>query len=312
MCGFVGCWRDASIEAVASLAGTLGHRGPDGEGVYLSPDRAVAFAHRRLAIVDLVTGDQPMSNENGTVWMPSTARTTTTWSSARSWNGRATATGRRRTPKRCRRLEEWGDEFVSKLNGEFAFVLHDEGRRRCLLGRDGLGIRPLFYTQVGRQVYFASEIKALVGVRDFLRSSIRPRSTRSLSLRYSFGEQSMLRGVRRLPPGTTLRLDEDTLSPRRYWEVPIEPRPWSEADAIGRLDELLRDSVRMRLMSDVPVGMYPQRRGRFRSDPGLAGAGGAEPIRTFSIGFDLPLDERRSAAAVAETFGRAHGGRPRP
>ena len=120
----------------------------------------------------------------------------------------------------------------------------------------------------------------------------------------------MLRGVRRLPPGTTLRLDEDTLSPRRYWEVPIEPRPWSEADAIGRLDELLRDSVRMRLMSDVPVGMYLSG----GVDSGLILALLArevrQPIRTFSIGFDLPLDERRLAAAVAETLGEAHGGRP--
>jgi asparagine synthase (glutamine-hydrolysing) len=185
-------------------------------------------------------------------------------------------------------------------------VLHDERRRRCLLGRDRLGIRPLFYTRVGRQLYFASEIKALVGVPGFSAEPDPTALDQYLSLRYSFGEQSMLRGVRRLPPGSTLRLDDDTLRPRRYWDVPIEPRRWSEADAVGRLDELVRESVRMRLMSDVPVGMYLSG----GVDSGLILALLArevgQPVRTFSIGFDLPIDERRSARAVAETFGAKH------
>ena len=307
MCGFVGCWHDASIDAVARLAGTLRHRGPDGEGVYLAPDRAVAFAHRRLAIVDLVTGDQPMSNEDGTVWVGFNGEIYNHLELRRvlerSGHRYRTASD---TETLIHAYEEWGDAFVAKLNGEFAFVLHDERRRRCLLARDRLGIRPLFYTKVGRQLYFASEIKALLEVPGFSAELDPTALDQYLSLRYSFGEQAMLRGIRRLPPGTTLRLDEDTLDPRRYWDVPIEPRRWSEPDAVGRLDELLRESVRMRLMSDVPVGMYLSGGVDSGLILALLAREARQPVRTFSIGFDLPIDERRSAGAVAQTFGAKH------
>ena len=307
MCGFVGCWRDASIDAVAPLARTLRHRGPDGEGVYVAPDRAVAFAHRRLAIVDLITGNQPMSNEDGTVWIAFNGEIYNHMELRRelerSGHRYRTASD---TETLIHAYEEWGDGFVAKLNGEFAFVLHDERHRRCLLGRDRLGIRPLFYTKIGTQLYFASEIKALVGVPGFSAEIDPTALDQYLSLRYSFGEQAMLRGVRRLPPGTTLRLDEDALRPQRYWDVPIEPRRWSEADAVGRLDELLRESVQMRLMSDVPVGMYLSGGVDSGLILALLAREARQPVRTFSIGFDLPIDERRSAGAVAKAFGASH------
>jgi asparagine synthase (glutamine-hydrolysing) len=307
MCGFVGCWRDASIDAVATLAGVLRHRGPDGQGFYVAPDHAVAFAHLRLAIVDLVTGDQPMSNEDGTVWIAFNGeiynhlelRRTL----ERSGHRYRTASD---TETLVHAYEEWGDEFVTKLNGEFAFVLHDEQRRRCLLGRDRLGIRPLFYTKVGTRIFFASEIKALLRVPGFSPQPDPTALDQYLSLRYSFGEQSMLRGVNRLPPGTTLRLDNDPLHPQRYWDVPIDPRPWTEEDATERLDELLRESVRMRLMSDVPVGMYLSGGVDSGLILALLSRVAREPVRTFSIGFELPIDERQSASDVAESFGAKH------
>src|SRR5262249_29095258 len=115
MCGFVGCWHDASIETVARLAGTLRHRGPDGEGVYLAPDRAVAFAHRRLAIVDLITGDQPMSNEDGTVWIGFNGEIYNhlelRQELKRSGHRYRTASD---TETLIHAYEEWGDAFVAK------------------------------------------------------------------------------------------------------------------------------------------------------------------------------------------------------
>jgi asparagine synthase (glutamine-hydrolysing) len=307
MCGFVGCWRDAAIDVVAPLARTLKHRGPDGEGVYVAPDRSVAFAHRRLAIVDLATGDQPMANEDRTVWIAFNGEI---YNHLELRQQLERAGHRYRTTSDTETLihayEEWGDDFVARLNGEFAFVVYDERRRHCLLARDRLGIRPLFYATIGSRLFFASEIKALAGAPGFSPALDPTALDQYLSLRYSFGEQTMLRGVRRLPPGTTLRLDEEPLRPRRYWEAPIEPRRWSEEDAADRLDELLRESVRMRLMSDVPVGMYLSGGVDSGLILALLARDAPQAIRTFSIGFDLPLDERRAAGALAQEFGAKH------
>src|SRR5688572_3497485 len=307
MCGFVGCWSNASAEAVSPLAPLLRHRGPDGEGLYVAPDAQVAFAHLRLAIVDLRTGDQPMSNEDGTIWIAFNGEIYNHQELRRDLEQ---AGHRYRTTSDTETLihayEQYGDGFVTRLNGEFAFVLYDQRRRACLLARDRLGIRPLYYAADRGRIYFASEIKALLGIPGFRATVDRGALDQYLSLRYSFGEQTMLEGVRRLPPGSTLRLDQPGPAPQAFWRLPREQRQVPVAEAADRLDQLLSESVRLRLMSDVPLGMYLS--GGVDSSVILALMARelSQPVRTFSIGFGLPLDETDTARELAQRFGAQH------
>ena len=307
MCGFAGCWSNASAELVAPLALRLRHRGPDGSGVYASRDRNVAFGHRRLAIVDLGGGDQPMANEDGTVWI--------------GFNGEIynhkdlradleRAGHRYKTNSDTETLihayEEYGEEFLTRLNGEFSLILYDENRGIALIARDRLGIRPLFHAEHQGRIYFASEIKALLEIPGFSPGVDVEALDQYLSLRYSSGEQSMFKGVRRLPPGTALRLDRPGATPKAFWRMPNEQRPIPLEEAAHQLDSLLSESVRLRLMSDVPLGMYLSGGVDSAVILALMARETGQPVRTFSIGFGLPLDETAAAASMAKQFGAAH------
>jgi asparagine synthase (glutamine-hydrolysing) len=307
MCGFAGCWSNASADVVMPLALRLRHRGPDGDGVYVAPDRRVAFGHRRLAIVDLCAGDQPMSNEDGTIWIGFNGEIYNHLEIRRELER---AGHRYRTASDTETLihayEEFGEAFVTRVNGEFSLVLYDERRGVALLARDRLGIRPLFYAEHQGRVYFASEVKALLEIPGFSPDVDRQALDQYLSLRYSFGEQSMLAGVRRLPPGHTLRLDVRGARPQPFWRLPTEQRAMPLEAAAAEFDRLLAESVRLRLMSDVPLGMYLS--GGVDSGVILAlmAREASQPVRTFSIGFGLPLDETDVAADLARRFGASH------
>ena len=289
------------------LGSLLRHRGPDGDGVYVSPDRHIAFAHRRLAIIDLRAGNQPMTNEDRSVWVGFNGEIYNHRDLRRELEN---AGHRYQTTSDTETLlhayEEYGEDFVTRLNGEFTFVLYDERRGIGLLARDRLGIRPLYYTEHKGRLYFASEIRALNGIPGFEPDVDAEALDEYLSLRYSSGEQSILKGVRRLPPGTTLRLDRGRPAPQQFWSIPHQQRAWRFADAAERLDSLLSDSVRLRLMSDVPLGMYLS--GGVDSGVILALMSRelGQPVRTFSIGFGLTLDETQAAADLARRFGAEH------
>ena len=307
MCGFAGCWSNAAEEIVAPLAARLRHRGPDGQGVYVAPDRRVAFGHRRLAIVDLSSGDQPMANEDGTIWIGFNGEI---YNHLALRKDLERAGHRYRTTSDTETLlhayEEYGESFLARLNGEFALVLYDEQRGVALLARDRLGIRPLFYTEYRGRTYFASEIKALLAIPGFS-PEVNPEALdQYLSLRYSPGDQSMLQGIRRLPPGSTLRLDTAGATPQSFWRLPNEQRPMPLDEAADRLDALLAESVRLRLMSDVPLGMYLSGGVDSGIILALMARELSQPVRTFSIGFGLPLDETAIAADLARRFGAAH------
>ena len=163
MCGFAGCWSDASVDLVAPLARLLAHRGPDGDGAYVSPDRRIAVAHRRLAIVDLQSGAQPMANEDATIWVAFNGEI---YNHRELRHVLERAGHRYRTQSDTETLvhayEEWGDECVHRFRGMFAFAIWDTRKRRLLLVRDRLGIKPLYWSRVGNCLLFGSEIKAIL------------------------------------------------------------------------------------------------------------------------------------------------------
>ena len=282
------------------------HRGPDGEGLHV--EAGVALAHRRLSIIDLAGGAQPLSNEDGTVWV--------------TYNGEIynfhriteelVARGHRfqthcDTEVLVHAYEEWGDGFVARLNGMFAFAIHDVRRGRVLLARDHLGIKPLFYCVRDGTLYFASEIKALLAAG--IAARVRRESLQEyLVFRYVAGTNTFFDDIRRLAPGHTAVFEHGRVTTTRYWSPPADESAAQSLDeAAEALDPLLRSAVESQLMSDVPLGTFCSG----GVDSGLVSAYAASASRhtlqTFAVGFDDPAwDERAPAADTAARIGSDH------
>jgi asparagine synthase (glutamine-hydrolysing) len=232
----------------------LAHRGPDGEGTWVHPREHVAFAHRRLSIIDLTTGDQPMTDGLGN-WLTYNGEIYN-YVELRRELGEAGFRTLSDTEVILRGYRAWGEGVLTRLRGMFAFALWDEQASSLLIARDPFGIKPMYWTRVDDVVYFASEIKALLpfvphvatdvdGFKDYL------------SFQFCLGGKTLFKGINELQPGHVLRLDGGELRSRRYWEVYYEPdfgRPASYfEDAVrARVDE----SVSLHLRADVPLGAY--------------------------------------------------------
>jgi asparagine synthase (glutamine-hydrolysing) len=315
MCGICGIWNYAGATAsdlhtVGRMMTALEHRGPDGEGLW-SGGQAV-LGHRRLAIIDLAGGHQPIFNEtrdisvvfNGEIF------------NFRELRRELESSGHRfRTNSDTEAIvhgyEEWGDDFVKRLRGMFAFVIWDGRQRRMILGRDRFGVKPLYYAETdgGERLLFASEIKALFAEERVPRALNQSRLAEYLSFRSLADEETLFEGVRQVMPGTLMLLEDGRRQERRYWspEVHIE-RGQNSADVLERGRALLIDAVEARLVSDVELGTITSG----GVDSSLLSAITAEllterPIDTFCVGFDDPkLDERPFARIVAERIGSRH------
>lgn len=287
----------------------LEHRGPDGDGLWTGGQ--AVLGHRRLAIIDLAGGHQPIFNEtrdisvvfNGEIF------------NFRELRQELTQAGHRfRTNSDTEAIvhgyEEWGDDFVTRLRGMFAFVIWDGPRRRMLLGRDRFGVKPLYYAETdgGKRLLFASEIKALFSDEQVPRALNRARLAEYLSFRSLADEETLFEGVRQVMPGTLMLLEDGRRRERRYWSPEVQLASLQQnGDALERGRVLLIDSVRARLVSDVELGTITSG----GVDSSLLSAITAElaerPIDTFCVGFDDPkLDERPFARLVAGKIGSRH------
>jgi asparagine synthase (glutamine-hydrolysing) len=295
-------------ERLLRMRDTLRHRGPDGEGVWI--EGAVGLAHRRLAIVDPAGGAQPMASEDGAVWIVCNGEIYN-HDELRPWlraRGHVFST-RCDTEVIVHLYEEEGERAVERLRGMFAFALWDRRRGRLLLARDRLGIKPLYYARTGREILFASEIKAILaagGVRPALDETVLPEY---LANRYVAGEGTFFRGIRKLLPGRTLTWSaRDGVRQRRYWRVPAEVREAAPLEVEAReVRRRLTGVVRQHLMSDVPVGLFLS--GGIDSSGLLALMAPLAdgPVRTFAVGFDEPgVNELRYARLAAAAAGAEH------
>jgi asparagine synthase (glutamine-hydrolysing) len=316
MCGICGLvstnGRPADRALVEEMSSTLFHRGPDSGGVFA--ENGTAIAARRLAIIDLQTGDQPLSNEDGTVTVVQNGEIY----NYRELREKLTAKGHRfrtqgDTEVLAHLYEERGPRFAEELRGMFAVAVWDATRRRLVLARDRFGIKPLYYRFQNGSLSFASELKALLRQPDFSRE-IDPDAVEAF-LAYSFvpAPLSIFREAHKLPPGCVLVWDEE-----RGSEIEIEryaqPRPAprdelrgeSEEELAEELRERLRDSVRAHLIADVPVGVLLS--GGIDSCMLAALASETAPrISTFTIGYDeRAFDERPLARLLAERYGTDH------
>ncbi|HJS37741.1 MAG TPA: asparagine synthase (glutamine-hydrolyzing), partial [Burkholderiales bacterium] len=319
MCGIAGYLRLAPERAApledavaARMLAALAHRGPDGEGQWRSADGRCWLGHRRLAIVDLHTGAQPMANEDGTVWAVCNGEIY----NHRALRAELEARGHAfRTQSDSEVLlhgyEQWGAQGLAvRLQGIFAFALYDAARRRLVLARDPLGVKPLYWWSDGAAFAFASEVKALLALPQLARRKVnRAGVAQVLVTRYVLRPATMFEDVQRLPEGCWMLAGG---APQRYWDVQFQPQPIGMDEALEELDALLRRTVEAQLMADVPVGV--QLSGGV--DSGLVTAmmdavrrrrGDPEPVRTFSVGFDVAeFSELEHARAVAQRYGTRH------
>ena len=307
MCGFAAFYDPTGATPepawLAAAARSIRHRGPDDEGFLCEPGAGLAF--RRLAIVDVSAGHQPLSNEDGTVWIAYNGEIYNHAAVRRELEAHG---HRYRTHSDTETIvhayEQWGEDCVRRFDGMFAFAIWDRPRRRMFVARDRVGIKPLYWTRARSGWAFGSEIKALLAFPGVER---RPRIegvVEHLTLRYTAAPHTLFEGIEKLPPGHSLLLEDGRAPvPKRWWRPAYEPRITMDEDtALAEVETRLTDSVRSHLMSEVPLGALLS--GGVDSSLVVAIMSKLldQPAQTFSVGFDAPgpYSELPFARAVAE------------
>jgi asparagine synthase (glutamine-hydrolysing) len=287
----------------------LHHRGPDGSGEYLYG--SVGIGHRRLSIIDLNTGAQPMSNEDGTVWVVYNGeiynfRELRADLQAQGHKFKSTAD----TEVIVHLYEKLGVESVMQLRGMFAFALWDERKKLLLLARDRVGIKPLYYTNTGKAVVFASEIKSLLADPTVVRRINLCAVDRFLTYHYLPGNETLFDGIYKLDPGHYLTVIDGHVTTQQYWDLRFDTSPrWKSFDeAVEALQQMLCRTVKDHMISDVPVGVLLS--GGVDSTGVLRYAVEQtnKPIQTFTMGFSGAefADERPYARLAAQRYGTVH------
>jgi asparagine synthase (glutamine-hydrolysing) len=310
MCGIAGKFMfDAAAvfdaARLESMTTAVSHRGPDSAGYHLAP--GIALGHRRLSIIDLATGDQPLSNEDGTVWVIFNGEI---YNFADIRRDLEAAGHRFRTHSDTEVIvhayEEWGEQAVDRFRGMFAFAVWDAARRRLTLVRDRVGVKPLYYCVTRSGVTFGSEIKSIIEDPDVCRDWSSAALDAYLALQYVPSPRTMYRDVWKLPPGHLLVADARGVSLRRYWDLTFtgDGERAREQEYLDRLDALVRESVKLRLISDVPLGAFLS--GGIDSSLVVAMMAEtcADRVLTTSVGFDEDaFNEVEYARAVATHLG---------
>jgi asparagine synthase (glutamine-hydrolysing) len=326
MCGLAGyidargVTEKATLESVAGrMVDVLRHRGPDDHGVWADPSAGVAFGHRRLSILDLSTaGHQPMFSHRGRFVIVYNGEIYNCEQLRNALLGETpglTFRGHSDTEVMLAAFERWGVEFsLERMNGMFAFALWDQEDRILFLARDRFGEKPLYYGWAGHNFLFGSELKALRAHPGFDAEIDRDALAAYLRFNCVPAPYSIYRDIRKLPPASLLQYSEGEIKIKSYWSLRScvmralsEPFCGSGEDACDELDRLLRDAVKLRMHSDVPLGAFLS--GGIDSSVlvALMQAQTASPVRTFSIGFCNPAyDEAPDARAIAQHLGTDH------
>jgi len=316
MCGICGFAGEADArpqpDVLDRMCASIAHRGPDDQGVRIA--NGVALGSRRLSIIDLAGGNQPIRNEDGTLWIV--------------FNGEIYNYPQLRpelislghemythSDTECvlHAYEQWGADFLSHLNGMFGFAIWDVRRRELTLARDRMGIKPMYYTRLGRRLVFGSELKALLAHPGVPRDIDHAAVADYLSLEYVPSPRSILKGVDKLPPGHVLtwRQNDGAIEIRQWWDVALdssEEAPEPDLDSCAAdLRAALKEAVRKELVADVPIGVFLS--GGVDSSAVAATMAELTPgnVNSFSIGFaDRSFDESGWARMVAERLGTNH------
>jgi asparagine synthase (glutamine-hydrolysing) len=312
MCGINGVFHYArgrvDLELVRRETEAMRHRGPDDRGEW--SDGTAALGHRRLAILDLSpTGHQPMTNEDSSVWVSFNGEIYDCDEARRTLERQGHHfRGRSDTEILLHAYEQYGDAVVDRLRGKFAFGLYDTKRRRLLLARDRLGIKPLVYHDDGERLTFASELTALMTDASIPREIDEQALLEYLALQYIPSPRTIWKNVRKLPPGHRLICDANGVRMERYWAPPESVASNASETELGeRLRERIADAVNVRMVADVPVGAFLS--GGLDSATVVAWMARNAPgrVRTFTIGFrEQQFSELEEARAIARHFDTDH------
>ena len=308
ICGVASYQPDGSVDisVLKQMNDSIQHRGPDDDGYY--QDEQASLAMRRLSIIDLHTGQQPISNETGDVWVVYNGEIYN-FKDVRAELERRGHAFKTQTDTEVivHAYEEYGDACVGHLNGMFAIALWDARKRRLFLARDRVGIKPLYYWAGRDKLVFASELKALILHPDVPRKINLDALDIFLTLEYVPAPYTIYENIFKLLPGHTLTVENGETKIRQYWDVPYQPISQSEAECTETLSGLINEAVKIRLMSDVPLGAFLSGGIDSSTVVGYMSRNMSEPVQTFSIGFeDDTYDEVPFANAVAKHFGTNH------
>jgi asparagine synthase (glutamine-hydrolysing) len=319
MCGIAGYFstqpREGLSQALRRMTDAIRHRGPDDEGYFESvtaDGRArVGLGHRRLSIIDLATGHQPLGNADGTVQIVFNGEIYNFESLREELSTRGYAFRTRSdTETIVHAYQEWGPDCVSRLRGMFAFAIWDARRSRLFLARDRFGKKPLFIYAHGGVLLFASEIKALLQFPGLARRVNQAALWEYFRYRYVPAPATLFEGVRKLMPGSWLLCDADATTESRFYLPPDGMKlqqPMQCADPVGGFLELLEESVRIRMISDVPFGAFLSGGIDSSAVVALMARHSRLPVRTFSVGFsEGAYSELQHASTIAKLFATEH------
>ena len=315
MCGIAGIIsfgeRLVEVSDLERMVGVLRHRGPDESGTYVSPDGRCGLGHARLSIIDLAEGQQPMSNEDGTVWI--------------SYNGECYNFAELRkelissghkfrtncdTEVVVHLYEQHGEDFVQHMRGMFAVAIWDENKRELVLARDRMGQKPLFYFAGNERLIFASEPKAILAVEDRLSRVDKVAIAEYLLYGYIASVSSGYMRIAKLMPGGMLKIsvDKPDFEQNSYWHIPTNRKfKGSYKDAVQQVRETVTEAVRIRMMSDVPLGSFLSGGIDSTIITGIMSKFSGEPVKTCGIGFEEGLyNELVYSRVAAEAFGCDH------
>jgi asparagine synthase (glutamine-hydrolysing) len=312
MCGIAGILSKSPIDdchkrLLKRMADVMVHRGPDGEGFYF--DDRIGLAHRRLSIIDLEGGKQPLSNEDGTIWVTFNGEIYNYVELREQLvqQGHKFVTSSD-TEVIVHLYEEKGDEFVNLLRGMFAIGLWDARNQRLLLIRDRLGKKPLFYAVLKNSLVFASEMKSLLEVPGFPKEIDHQALVDYFSLLYVPAPKSIFRHVRKVRPAHYVVIDAQGVQERAYWDIRFdETEHKSEGQWCEELLDVYQEAIRLRLRSDVPLGAFLSGGVDSSSVVALMSRMNGSRVHTCTVGFDeKEFDESVHAAAFAKQFNTVH------
>jgi asparagine synthase (glutamine-hydrolysing) len=313
MCGIAGLVSTAADQRIDAatihrMCQSIVHRGPDDEGIFVKD--GTGFGMRRLSVIDLAGGHQPVFNEDRSVWVVFNGEIY----NFQQLRSELESAGHRLSTNSDTEVivhlyEDMGRDCVHKLRGMFAFALYDERRRKVLIARDRLGEKPLHYAFDGQRLLFASEIKAILAVAPELAQIDRQALRQYFQFGYIPDPATSFLGIKKLPPGHLLELEKGKLCVSQYWDLPEYGThlPASEEECLEELEYHLSEAVKMRLIADVPLGAFLSGGADSSTIVALMARASSRPVKTFSIGFrQKEFDETPYARLVSQRFGTEH------
>ena len=305
MCGIAGIIGETQGGDIRLMTGTLVHRGPDGEGYFLSSQ--AQLGHRRLSVIDIETGRQPMTTADGRYTIVFNGEIYNFRDLKRALEQRGVRFQTRSdTEVLLEAYAHWGRSAIEKFRGAFAFAIWDEKERRLFAARDRLGVRPFYYAQPGMTLLFASEMKALLA-HPAINRKLNPAALDDyLSYLYIPAPHTIFQDIRELPPAYWLEWQGGQLRAERYWDVVFKPEKKTSQECVEELRQTLRQAVEVRLASEVPLGVFLSGGLDSSSIAALMGQQLTGPVKAFTIGFDeggKRYDERAHAREVSKAIG---------